>query len=94
MTLVLPFPALALLVTALLFCIGHPSILVARRAGNDELRRLAGHLALATLCVSAAFTLFVAWRPDGSWMLPAFSLASLAIGATFDAGGDRDSAGI
>jgi hypothetical protein len=80
------FPAIALLVTVLVFCIGHPSILVARRAQNADLRRLASHLALATLCVAGALTLLTVLRPDGNWLTPAFSLCSLAIGATFDVG--------
>jgi hypothetical protein len=80
------FSAIALLVTVLICCIGHPSILVAHRARSADLRRLAGHMAFATLCVAGALTLLTALRPDGNWLAPAFSLCSLAIGATFDVG--------
>lgn len=79
------FPVIALTATVLIFCIGHPSIVVARRARSADLRRFASHVALATLCVAGALTLLTVLRPDGNWLTPAFSLCSLAIGATFDA---------
>ncbi len=88
------FPAIALLATAFAFLIGHPAILLSRRAQTAEVRRLASHLVMATVCVAGAVTLLMAIRPDGSWILPAFSLCSLAIGATFDAGRDCDAPGI
>jgi uncharacterized membrane protein YoaK (UPF0700 family) len=81
----MPFPILAIVVAIIAVIVGHPAIVVARRAENDETRRLAGHLALATLCIVSSATLLMLLQPEGSWLVPAVALCSLAIGATFDA---------
>jgi uncharacterized membrane protein len=84
------FSMLAALTTILVLFIGHSANLVARRARDREWRRIGGHLCLAALCVCGAITLMTALRPGGNCLLPAISLCSLAIGATFDVEGCRN----
>ncbi|MEO2009679.1 MAG: hypothetical protein ABGX22_13460 [Pirellulaceae bacterium] len=89
-TYLMAFSTMVVLTTILVICVGHPANLVARRARDQEWRRIANHLCLAALCVCGALTLLTVLQPNGNWLPPAISLCSLAIGATFDVEGCRN----